>query len=168
SAVTQMWGAMELYAKGEELERPYVKGMRPTPVDDAFTFPYFEELIDERVSSGKQSVKGLLTQEQLIPGLGNSIAQDIMFNAKLHPKRSIDDLIGSEKKQLYDAIIKTVSRVIELGGRNDEYNLFGQPGGYRRILDKNAAGKPCPSCSTTIVKIQYLGGACYYCPSCQV
>ena len=28
SATTQMWGAMELYEKGKELERQYIKGMR--------------------------------------------------------------------------------------------------------------------------------------------
>ena len=37
SAMTQMWGAMELYAQGDEGERQYIKDMRPTPLDDAFT-----------------------------------------------------------------------------------------------------------------------------------
>lgn len=37
SAMTQMWGAMELYAQGDERERQYIKDMRPTPLDDAFT-----------------------------------------------------------------------------------------------------------------------------------
>jgi len=41
SVTTQMWGAMELYEAGQELERPYVKGMRPTPTDSSLsrTFP---------------------------------------------------------------------------------------------------------------------------------
>jgi formamidopyrimidine-DNA glycosylase len=57
--------------------------------------------------------------------------------------------------------------VIEQGGRYDEVDLYNQPGGYMRLMDKNAVGKPCPVCGTGLVKIQYLGGACYYCPSCQ-
>lgn len=30
------------------------------------------------------------------------------------------------------------------------------------------AGQPCPNCGTTIEKVQYLGGACYLCPRCQI
>lgn len=29
------------------------------------------------------------------------------------------------------------------------------------------AGQPCPTCGTPVEKIQYLGGACYFCPRCQ-
>ncbi len=47
SAFTQMWGAMELYAAGEEQERQYIKGMRPTPVDPAFTQEYLDALVAE-------------------------------------------------------------------------------------------------------------------------
>ena len=117
----------------------------------------------------KQAVEeGLLTQEQLIPGLGNSIAQDILFRARLHPKHPIDALAAGERKQLYDAIQGVVTEAIAKGGRNDEYDLFGNPGGYQRILDQDAAGQPCPECGTPIEKMQYLGGTCYYCPHCQV
>jgi formamidopyrimidine-DNA glycosylase len=168
SAMTQMWGAMELYERGQELNRQYVRDMRMTPIDAGFTLDYFTHLIDECIQQEKRSVKGLLTQDQLIPGLGNSIAQDIMFQARLHPRHPIDDLPASQRKQLYEAIQEVVAEAIRKGGRNDEFDLFGNRGGYVRILDKDAAGKPCPQCGTLIEKMQYLGGTCYYCPHCQV
>lgn len=167
SATTQMWGAMELYEKGQELRRKYICDMRPTPADPSFDFAYFNSLIDECIRQEKRSVKGLLTQDQLIPGLGNSIAQDIMFKAKLDPKHPIDELSAAERKRLYRSVQDTVSRVTERGGRSDEYDLFGKPGGYVRVMDKNAVGTKCPECGTKIEKIQYLGGACYFCPRCQ-
>lgn len=40
SAATQMWGAMELYEIGSELERQYIKDMRTTPVDPKFSLTY--------------------------------------------------------------------------------------------------------------------------------
>lgn len=158
---------MELYEKGQELKRKYICDMRLTPIDDEFSFDYFSNLIDECIRTAKRSVKGLLTQDQLIPGIGNSIAQDIMFKAKLHPRHPLDELNESQRKLLYDAIQQTIKSAIALGGRNDEYDLFGQPGGYVRILDKKTAGQPCPECGTRIEKMQYLGGACYYCSKCQ-
>jgi formamidopyrimidine-DNA glycosylase len=167
TVTTQMWGALELYEEGTENEREYVKGMRPTPRDSAFTLVYFNGLIDEIVAGKKRSAKGLLTQEQLIPGLGNAIAQDILFRARLHPRHPLNDLNQDQRQILYQAIQETVQNVIDQGGRYDEYDLFGRKGGYVRLMDSKAAGGPCPECGTTIEKMQYLGGACYFCPQCQ-
>ena len=167
SATTQMWGAMELYENGKEQERQYIKGMRPTPVDPEFTPGYLARLVQECVTEGSRSVKGLLTQDQLVPGLGNSIAQDIMFTAGLHPRQPIAELASAQVKKLHQAIVRTVAAAIRSGGRNDEIDLHGNPGGYRRILDRNSAGHGCPECGTRIEKMSYLGGASYYCPSCQ-
>jgi formamidopyrimidine-DNA glycosylase len=166
--MTAMWGAMELYEAGQELERKYIKDMRTTPLDPGFTFDYFSSLIDELLHGEKRSVKSLLTQDQLIPGLGNASAQDILFYAHLHPRRSLADLSPGQRRDLYTAIMDTIREVIEKSGRNDETDLFGKPGGYLRIMDSHAAGKPCPECGRTVEKMQYLGGACYFCPKCQV
>jgi formamidopyrimidine-DNA glycosylase len=165
---TQMWGAMELYPQGEERQREYVKDMKITPIEDAFTFEYFTGLIDEVVAEKKQSAKGLLTQDQTIPGLGNAIAQDILFKAGIHPRCSLAEMGGVEKKALYAAIRGTVKEIIAQGGRYDEYDLFGTRGGYVRLMDRHAVERPCPICDGKVEKINYLGGACYLCPHCQL
>ncbi len=82
----------------EEVKRQYIGDMRVTPVDEGFTFEYFSKLVEECCGSERRSIKGFLTQDQLIPGLGNSIAQDIMFNAGLHPKRSVGELDKAQKR----------------------------------------------------------------------
>lgn len=168
TVTTQMWGAMELFEAGKEQERQYIKGMRVTPVERGFTFKYFSGLIDELLQGEKRSTKSLLTQDQLIPGLGNASAQDILFQARLLPRRSLSELSPGQRRDLYDAIVHTIREIIEKGGRNDETDLFGKRGGYVRLMDSAAAGKPCPECGTKVQKIQYLGGACYFCPKCQV
>jgi len=168
TALTQMWGAMELYEAGLEQDRQYLKGMRPTPTDAEFTFRYFSGLIDELRTGEKRSAKALLTQDQLIPGVGNAIAQDILFRAGLHPRPPISDLSAQQRQRLYDALQATLQEAVAKGGRNDEVDLHGRPGGYVRLMDSRAAGQPCPACGTVVEKIQYLGGACYFCPHCQV
>jgi formamidopyrimidine-DNA glycosylase len=164
---TAMWAAMELHVAGEEADREYIRDMRPTPADAEFTVDHLSGLIDEVLRGKKRSVKGLLTQDQLIPGLGNAIAQDIMFRAGLHPRHDLVDLDPAQRQTLHAAIVTTVQEAIDLGGRNDEVDLYGAPGGYVRVMDRASAGRPCPACGTTVQKIQYLGGACYLCPSCQ-
>lgn len=118
---TQMWGAIELYPRGEEQNRQYLKDMRLTPLDGEFTFAYFDALIDEMLAGKKRSVKALLTQEQIIPGLGNAIAQDILFRARLNPRHLLIDLDSTQRRLLYDAILSTVNKVIGPGGRYDEF-----------------------------------------------
>ena len=168
TATTQMWGAMELYEQGEELKREYVKDMRPTPLDPEFTFNYFNDLIDGLVTGKKRSAKSLLTQDQIIPGLGNAIAQDILFRAHLHPRHPIAVLNPDQRQVLFNAIVSTVDEIIDHGGRYDEFDLYNQRGSYVRLMDKNALNRPCPECGGGIEKIQYLGGSCYLCPNCQL
>lgn len=168
TVMTQMWGAMELYEKGEELRRAYIAGMRPTPVDAEFTWDYFDRFVTDLAQGESRSVKALLTQDQLLPGLGNAIAQDIMYQAGLHPKHPIAALDQGQRQALFHAILTASNEAINCGGRYDEVDLFGKPGRYVRLMDKNTAGWPCRRCGTTIQKIQYLGGACYVCPQCQV
>jgi formamidopyrimidine-DNA glycosylase len=167
TATTQMWGAMELYERGAEQDRQYVKDMRTTPIEPEFTFEYFGALVDDLATGKARSAKALLTQDQLIPGLGNAIAQDILFRARLSPRHPIADLETDQKQALYNAIVNTVGEVIENGGRHDEFDLYGSRGGYVRIMDKDAVERPCPACGGVVEKMQYLGGACYFCPQCQ-
>ena len=162
-----MWGAMELYEKGMENERQYIKGMRTTPVEPGFTYDYFTKLIDAVSAAEKKSAKGLLTQNQIIPGLGNSIAQDILFRAQIHPRHSIGELNPGQRRDLYQAIVDTVQDIAAQGGRYDEVDLYGNPGGYVRIMDQHALDHPCPGCGGKVEKMAYLGGACYFCPVCQ-
>jgi hypothetical protein len=54
---------MEMYGAGKELDRKYLKDMRPTPLDAEFTLIYFSDLIDELVQGKKRSIKSLLTQD---------------------------------------------------------------------------------------------------------
>jgi formamidopyrimidine-DNA glycosylase len=167
SVNVQMWGAIELYEKGKELNREYIKDMNPTPGEDTFTYTYFVKLIDKVKAGPKRSVKSLLTQEQSIPGLGNSSSADIMFRAKLNPKKAINDLTPIEIIRLYKTICQTFFSILSQGGRYDETDLYGQHGSYIRLMDKNTVDKPCPMCKSIIEKMSYLGGTTYYCPNCQ-
>jgi formamidopyrimidine-DNA glycosylase len=167
TATTQMLGAMELYHQGEEQNRQYIRGMKTTPVEPEFTLDYFNALLDELIKGEKRSAKSLLTQDQIIPGLGNAIAQDILFQARLHPKHQLADLSPDQREVLFHSIVDTLQEVAGKGGRYDEYDLFNNPGGYVRLMDKHALTRPCPTCGGEIDKKQYLGCACYFCPRCQ-
>ena len=167
SVSIQMYGGIGVFLEGE-LDNPYYKVAKekPSPFSSAFDKVYFDRLISAP-EARKLSLKALLATEQRIPGLGNGILQDILFNAKMHPKKKVNTLARTENEALFDSVRNTVSAMATQGGRDTELDLFGRPGGYKTILCKNTVNKPCPICGAGIKKEAYMGGSVYYCEKCQ-
>ncbi|OGO06295.1 MAG: hypothetical protein A2Y73_00820 [Chloroflexi bacterium RBG_13_56_8] len=147
---------------------PHIRKLGVSPVSDAFTYEYFEGLLESPEAKPTTSAKAFMISEPGIAGVGNGYLQDILFRAKIHPRRRVTDLSQAERRALYDATRETLMQAIELGGRDTERDLYDRPGRYEKILDSSSKGKPCPRCGTEIEKIQYLGGASYFCPGCQI
>jgi formamidopyrimidine-DNA glycosylase len=163
----QMWGFVGLLEKVQLPTHPYAEVGIP-PLSEKFTFECFDQLLEEYPEKTKKGVKGFLVTSKHINGIGNGYLQDILFRARILPARKIPTLSAGERQSLYAAIQETMSQAIKQGGRQEEHDLFDLPGGYIRLMSSLTAGKPCPNCGATIEKINYLGGACYLCPACQV
>lgn len=161
----QMYGA--LWALGEGQKEGYNECARskPNPLSGDFNQSYFQSLFTEQ--DGKLSVKAFLATKQRTPGLGNGVLQDILFNARLHPKHKMNTLSDNELTSLYNSVKNTLFEMTVNGGRDTEKDLFGCSGGYRTILSAKTADKPCPVCGSTIIREAYLGGNIYFCPECQ-
>jgi formamidopyrimidine-DNA glycosylase len=167
----QMWGGVKLLDKSEFGEKPNDEtGVEP--LSPEFTLERFNEMLDEYPEKTSKGIKGFLVATGFvtpnhIAGLGNAIVQDILFHAKLSPKRKTMDITSQERQKLFEAINTTIAEAIKLGGRYDEIDHFGNKGGYIRLMDSKTVDTPCIHCGTAIQKISYLGGACYLCPNCQ-
>jgi formamidopyrimidine-DNA glycosylase len=120
---------------------------------------------DEAVQ--KLSIKAFLATEQRIPGLGNGVLQDILFNSKINPKEKVVNLSEKQRNLLYKTIISTLREMTEQGGRDTEKDLFGNKGGYQTKMSKNTVNQSCKQCDTNIEKANYMGGSIYFCPTCQ-
>jgi len=162
----QMYGGLWAFPK-DSFDNKYYKISKEkiSPLKQEFDYDYFNALIDEKTE--KLSLKAFLATEQRVPGLGNGVLQDILFNAKLHPKKKVNTLSIEDKKELFNSLKSTLVMMTGLGGRDTETDLYGKQGGYTTILSRNTVGKPCKICGTTIKKEAYMGGSIYYCPKCQ-
>lgn len=136
-----------------------------SPIEAAFTLERFDGMLKRK----KGTIKSVLLDQACLAGIGNVYAQDILFNARLHPDRKVPTLTVDEKKALYEAIRRNLKIAVELGGIAPEKDLYGHPGrltiadfrvGYRE-------GRPCPECGTAIEKIKTGSTASYICPKCQ-
>lgn len=161
----QMYGALWALGPGQTEGYLEIARCKPNPLTSAFDWHYFRSLYAE--SDGKLSAKAFLATRQRIPGLGNGVMQDILFNARLHPKRKMNSLADHEWALLFNAVKNTLMDMSAQGGRDTEKDLFGQYGGYQTILSVRTAGKACPVCGGVIRTEAYLGGRIYFCSECQ-
>jgi formamidopyrimidine-DNA glycosylase len=167
SASVQMYGGLWCFHTGD-FQNSYYEAARhkPSPLGHAFDWGYYSGLY-AGPEVGRLSAKAFLATEQRIPGLGNGVLQDILYNAGIHPRSKVRDFSDEDRARLYTAIKTTLHEMTALGGRDTERDLFGVPGGYRTKASKYTVNRPCPACGGILRKEAYMGGSIYYCSGCQ-
>ena len=161
-----MYGFINVYPNNY-IDNIYYKISRESisPLSEEYTSNQFGKLFAE--TKNTLSAKALLATEQRIPGVGNGVTQDILFNAQIHPKQKVFNLSENQKERLFNSLKNTLQEMTDKGGRDTQTDLYGNNGGYNTILSAKTWKNPCPRCGDTIMKETYLGGSVYYCPTCQ-
>ncbi len=160
-----MYGGMWLMCGDERETYNDTAHAKPNPLSDAFDSAYFAALRDD--DSGKLSCKAFLATKQRIPGLGNGVLQDILFNAGVHPKRKMQTLSDTDYETMYRSVKDTLRDMTQKGGRDTEKDLYGNIGGYKTLLSNKTKGQPCVRCGGDVKRMAYLGGNIYVCETCQ-
>ena len=135
-----------------------------SPMDDKFTSESFLNILSE---SNRALKSVLVGKDAAVVGLSNSAFQDIVFRAKLHPKRKASELSVDERQALYDAIKKMLRERLQLRGKDQFTDLYGNRGGYTPAMGPNLKGRNCPRCGTPIERLSVGGGEVFLCPECQ-
>lgn len=162
----QMYAGLLCFPKGTPQNFYYdVAREKPSPLTDAFDEAYFASLLTD--AAKKLSAKAFLATEQRIPGLGNGALQDILWTAKVHPKRKMSTLSDGETAALFHAVKGVLLAMAAQGGRDTEKDLFGHAGGYRTVMSKHNEAGLCPHCGGPVKRMSYLGGNVYVCQGCQ-
>jgi formamidopyrimidine-DNA glycosylase len=149
------FGHMDLVPTREIDQFPALRRLGSEPLERAFTLRKFRALLQRR----RGTLKGLLLRQDVIAGIGNIYADEILFQARLHPARRIDSLRLAEGKRLYQAI-RSVLRRATLG-----LSRYGRPVGV--LLESRAQGARCPRCAKALVTSRIAGRTTYYCRFCQ-
>ncbi|MCW3982025.1 MAG: Fpg/Nei family DNA glycosylase [Candidatus Bathyarchaeota archaeon] len=135
------------------------------PLDEKFTLNEFKRLL-----AGKRgNIKYFLLDQKNIAGIGNVYVQDMLFNAKVHPKRRIPSFSNVEIEALHKSMRSALRESIKRGGLEHERDFYGTRGAYGMAQFRVAykPGEPCPNCQTEIQKIKTGSTSSYICPVCQ-
>ena len=155
--------------KNDELDSSYVYKRdfdftKLSVTEEEFTFEEFSK----RMADKNKMLKAVLVgKDAILVGISNSTFQDILYRARIHPKRRASELSKEEIRSLYDAIQFVFKERIRLNGKDIFRDLYGKQGGYTPAMGPNMKQHNCPECGTAIQKLSHGGGHVYLCPNCQ-
>jgi len=149
----------------DELEER-LSSLGPEPLDEEFDAEYLQRAIGSR----RAQIKPLLLDQKVVSGIGNIYADEILYDARLHPRRKANTLSEGEWEALHAAIRSNLAAGVEHRGTTvrlyrDILNRPGEHQNYLRVFEKH--GRPCPGCEGEVVREKVSGRPTHFCPACQ-
>ena len=151
----------KIYLTLDEALVPGFAGQGPEALDPELTVGVFHE----RLLPRRGEIKGLLTNQAVVAGIGNAYADEILFEAGLYPFRKRPSLSFDDVKRLHHSMQGVLSQAIRvLRGRvGEEIDVK-----IRDFLSVHGkGGNPCPRCGTPISEITARGRLTNFCRKCQ-
>jgi formamidopyrimidine-DNA glycosylase len=106
----------------------------------------------------RRTLKPALMDQRLIAGLGNLLSDEMLWQARIHPKRLTIDLSESELSTLHRMMRKVLRESLPEGC---------VPGKPRWLTGHRDMDRVCPRCHTPL-RHQPIGGrTTYWCSKCQ-
>jgi formamidopyrimidine-DNA glycosylase len=117
------------------------------------------------LQSRSGQLKGALTDQTLIAGIGNAYSDEILHTARLSPFKMADRLTDDELVRLFDAMRATLTDALDRQVGQKAATLKGEK---RSGLQVHArTGLPCPVCGDTVREVSFADTSLQYCPTCQ-
>jgi formamidopyrimidine-DNA glycosylase len=162
----RQFGAMDLMPVDRWEAFCSQKKLGPDALDPSLSCGLFQERMERR----KGPIKKLLLDQSLVAGIGNIYANEILWQARVHPERAASSLDRQEVRRIHRAMRTVLSEAITHRGTTlrDYVDGEGHPGGFQeRLAVHGREGRPCPRCGTAIVRLKVGGRSSFACPCCQ-
>jgi formamidopyrimidine-DNA glycosylase len=149
----------------EELDER-LASLGPEPFAGEFTPEHLRREIGER----RAQIKSLLLDQKVVAGIGNIYVDEILFDARVHPRRKANTLADPEWERLHAAIRKNLAAGIEHRGTTvrlyrDVLDRPGEHQNHLRVFEQT--GRECPGCGGRVVREKVGGRGTHFCPECQ-
>jgi formamidopyrimidine-DNA glycosylase len=140
---------------------------------DPIAEPFEPATLREAIGASRRALKPLLLDQQVVAGIGNIYADEILHRARLRPDRSAWDLGRRRLEILHRSMIDVLTEAIEGGGStlgDAQYvDLLGEGGTYQdqhRVYGRS--GERCTTCGRGWIRRSVTGGrGTHWCPVCQ-
>lgn len=109
-------------------------------------------------------LKSALMDQSLLAGIGNVYSDEILYDAKRHPKTPVPDLDDDALETLFKAMRRILEMAIARGAGSEDVE---QKVPDTWLLPHRQEGETCRRCGGTIRAIKIQSRTAYYCPTCQ-
>jgi formamidopyrimidine-DNA glycosylase len=117
------------------------------------------------LSTHRAQIKGALTDQTVIAGIGNAYSDEILHAARLSPFKIATKLTDDELARLHEAIGTVLTDAVARSVGQKAATLKSEK---RSGLNVHArSGLPCPVCGDTIHEVSFADKSFQYCPTCQ-
>ncbi len=106
------------------------------------------------------AVKAILLNQQLIAGIGNLYADEILFRARMHPATEATRLSGEDLRRLFRATHSVLEKAIAL---KTDFNRL--PRSW--LLPHRGKAGRCPGCGRALKSATIGGRTSWFCAHCQ-
>jgi len=113
-----------------------------------------------RVSGRTGALKSILMNQSIVAGVGNEYADEILFQAGLHPATKVKDLDERALRRVFRIMRRVLRTACRPLARKDRF-----PRGY--VLRRRDSDAACPKCGGRLRERTVSGRTSYYCPACQ-
>ncbi|MBI5138871.1 MAG: bifunctional DNA-formamidopyrimidine glycosylase/DNA-(apurinic or apyrimidinic site) lyase [Candidatus Vogelbacteria bacterium] len=137
------FGRLELMKTSETNKVASLKKLGPDAISKQLNWQTFEKLLLKRENS---PIKQVLMNQEIVAGVGNIYADEMLWVANVHPKIKIKDVPRASFKIMFDAMRKIMHKSIELGGdsASDFRNVYGEKGAFQNFHKAyRQTGKKC-------------------------
>jgi formamidopyrimidine-DNA glycosylase len=110
-------------------------------------------------------LKGALTDQRVMAGIGNAYSDEILHTAKLSPFKMTDRLDDAEMSRLHAAIQEELTDAVNRSIGQGAATLKSEKRSGLRVHART--GLPCPVCGDTIREVSFADNSLQYCPTCQ-
>ncbi|MFF6878530.1 MULTISPECIES: DNA-formamidopyrimidine glycosylase family protein [unclassified Streptomyces] len=117
------------------------------------------EEFEEVLSSRRGHLKTVLTDQSVLAGLGNLLADEILWRARLRPDRGARDLTPEDRRRLFSEMRRTLRSSVTAGCVPPRATWLT---GHRDDRDPG-----CPRCGTGLRRSRMAGRGTVWCPRCQ-
>ncbi|HUG54855.1 MAG TPA: DNA-formamidopyrimidine glycosylase family protein [Vicinamibacteria bacterium] len=151
-------GKAYLLAKGDWKAAPGMEAGGLDVLSPEFTRERFVSLLKRR----RDQVRLFLMDKRALDSIGNAYADEILFEASLHPKTFCRSLSHDDAVRLHDAVVKVMREAV------DEVARRAEPIDVKvRDFLKVRRREVCPRCGSKVRKAGVRGMDAYFCPRCQ-
>ena len=121
-------------------------------------------------AGARQPIKAWLMRQDRLVGLGNIYASEVLFRARLDPRREAGRLRSGEIARLHAALVAVLRAAIAHCGTtfSDFQDAHGVTGSYQHFLQVyQREGLPCPRCAAPVRRLVQQQRSTFFCPRCQ-